>query len=70
VRNPLFFGYLVAAAAPLIVAARPVLLISFAGCVAVLTIRAVQEERRLHTQVGPRYAEYCRDVKRLIPFVW
>lgn len=70
VRNPLFFGYLVVAAAPMIVAARPVLLITFGACLAVLIIRAVQEERRLHAQVGPRYAQYCRDVKRLIPFVW
>ena len=34
------------------------------------SIRAEQEERRLHAQLGPAYADYCRTVKRLIPFVW
>ena len=70
VRNPLYFGYLLAAAAPALVAARPVLLVTFAACCVALTIRAAQDERRLHAQLGPIYAEYCRSVKRLIPFVW
>jgi protein-S-isoprenylcysteine O-methyltransferase Ste14 len=70
VRNPLFLGYLAAAAAPAIVAARPILLLTFAACFAALAIRAGQEERRLHRQLGPPYAAYCREVKRLIPFVW
>lgn len=70
VRNPLYFGYLVCAAAPAIVAARPILLLSGVACFAALAIRAAQEERRLHAQLGPAYAAYCRDVKRLIPFVW
>ena len=70
VRNPLYFGYLLAAAAPAVVAAQPLLLVTFAGCCVALTVRAEQEERRLHAQLGPVYAEYCRSVKRLIPFVW
>lgn len=70
VRNPLYFAYLVCSAAPVIVAARPILLISMAACCAVLAIRAVQDERRLHRQLGPAYADYCRGVRRLIPFVW
>jgi len=70
VRNPLYLGYLVAAAAPVIVAASPVLLLTLVACFVVLVVRAAQEERRLHAQLGPAYAEYCRDVKRLIPFVW
>lgn len=70
VRNPLSFGYLVVAAAPLLVAARPLLLLTFAACFVALAIRAEQEERRLHAQLGPLYDDYCRVVKRLIPFVW
>lgn len=70
VRNPLYLGYLIAAAAPLVVAARPILLLTYAACFVVLAIRAEQEERRLHDQIGPAYAQYCREVKRLIPYVW
>ena len=70
VRNPLYFGYLLAAAAPALVAARPVLLVTLAACCVALIVRAAQEERRLHAQLGSVYAEYCRSVKRLIPFVW
>lgn len=70
VRNPLYLGYLIAAAAPVVVAARPVFALTWLACFAALAIRAAQEEERLHTQLGPVYAEYCRRVKRLIPFVW
>ena len=70
VRNPLFFGYLLAAAGPAVVAARPVLLLTFAACFIALTVRAEQEERRLRAQLGAAYVDYCGEVKRLIPFVW
>ena len=70
VRNPLYLGYLVAAAAPAVTAGRPLLAVTYAACFLALAIRAAQEERRLHTQLGPAYAEYCRSVKRLIPYVW
>jgi protein-S-isoprenylcysteine O-methyltransferase Ste14 len=70
VRNPLSFGYLVVAVAPVLVAARPVLLFTFAASFAALAIRAAQEERRLHAQLGATYGVYCSEVKRLIPFVW
>jgi protein-S-isoprenylcysteine O-methyltransferase Ste14 len=70
VRNPLYFGVLVAAAAPAIAAAEPLLAVSYASSVAALAVRAIQEERRLHAQLGPAYEAYCRDVRCLIPFVW
>jgi protein-S-isoprenylcysteine O-methyltransferase Ste14 len=70
VRHPLYFAYLLAAAAPLAVAPRGLFMITFGLCGAALMVRAVQEERRLHVQVGAPYAAYCREVKRLIPFVW
>jgi protein-S-isoprenylcysteine O-methyltransferase Ste14 len=70
VRNPLYFGYLLAAAAPAVVAGRPLLSLTWLACLAVFAIRAEQEERRLHRQLGQAYADYCRDVKRLIPYVW
>ena len=70
VRHPLYVSYLIAAAAPLLVAPRPLLGVSFVLCVGAIVIRALQEERRLRAQLGEPYAAYCRDVKRLIPFVW
>jgi protein-S-isoprenylcysteine O-methyltransferase Ste14 len=70
VRNPLYLGVLVAAAGPALAAAEPLLAVSYVLSVAALAIRAVQEERRLHAQLGPAYAEYCREVPCMIPFVW
>jgi len=69
VRNPLYLGSLLAAAAPALAAARLPLALSFSCCVVVLWVRAVQEERRLHEQLGAVYGEYCREVKRLVPFI-
>lgn len=70
VRNPLYLAYLMAAAAPAMVAARPPLALTWLAAFAVLAVRAAQEERRLHAQLGPAYAAYCREVKCLIPYVW
>ncbi|MDX2170833.1 MAG: methyltransferase [Deltaproteobacteria bacterium] len=70
VRNPLYFAYLLAAAAPALVAGRPFLVLTWLACFVALAVRATQEERRLHAQLGPAYADYCRAVKRLVPFVW
>jgi protein-S-isoprenylcysteine O-methyltransferase Ste14 len=70
VRHPLYFAYLLAAAAPALVAWRPILLVTWAAACGALAIRAAQEERRLHGQLGAEYAAYCRAVKRLVPFVW
>ena len=70
VRNPLYLGVLIAAGAPVLAAGRPLLLVTYGICVIALAVRAVQDEERLHRQLGSRYAEYCRAVKRLIPFVW
>lgn len=70
VRNPLYLAYLIAAAAPVLVAGRPVLIITWLAALAALIVRADQEERRLHALLGPVYAEYCRHVPRLLPRVW
>ncbi|MEE8311352.1 MAG: hypothetical protein V3R77_03780 [Candidatus Binatia bacterium] len=70
VRNPLYFGTMLAAAAPVIAAAEPSLLVPYSACIVALRVRAEQEERRLHRQLGPAYAQYCDEVKRLIPFLW
>ena len=70
VRHPLYFAYLLAAGAPLVVVPRPLFVVTFALSGVGLIVRAVQEERRLHAQVGAPYENYCREVKRLIPFVW
>ena len=70
VRHPLYFGYLLAAAAPLAVVPRLLFVLTFALCGVALMVRAVEEERRLRAQVGAPYDAYCRKVKRLIPFVW
>jgi protein-S-isoprenylcysteine O-methyltransferase Ste14 len=70
VRNPLYFGTMLAAAAPVVAAAEPFLLVPYSACLVALRVRAEQEERRLHQQLGRVYAEYCNEVKRLIPFLW
>jgi protein-S-isoprenylcysteine O-methyltransferase Ste14 len=70
VRNPLYLGTLTAAAAPALATGRLLPLSTFAACVGALVVRSVQEERRLHEQLGEEYAEYSRAVKRLVPFVW
>jgi len=70
VRHPMYFAYLLACFAPVLVARRPVLLVTFALAAMAIVIRAVQEERRTRAQLGAEYDAYCRDVKRLVPFVW
>lgn len=70
VRHPLYFSMLIAAGAPVVVSPSPLLVITFLLCVFVMIVRAVQEEGRLRVQVGAPYEVYCREVKRLIPFVW
>lgn len=70
VRHPLYASYLLAAAAPLVIAPRGLFLVTYALCWVAVSVRAVQEEHRLRAQLGAAYDAYCRDVKRLIPFVW
>lgn len=70
VRHPLYFGYLLAAAAPLTMVPRAPFFLTFALCCLAVAVRAIQEERRLRAQLGPSYDAYCRLVKRLVPFVW
>jgi protein-S-isoprenylcysteine O-methyltransferase Ste14 len=70
VRHPLYFAYAVATAAPLCALPGPLLLCTWSLCLVALGVRARQEERRLHAQLGRRYAAYCREVRRLVPFVW
>lgn len=70
VRHPLYASYLFLALAPVLVTASVALLPTFAACVAVIAVRAAQEESRLRAQLGASYDDYCRGVKRLIPFLW
>jgi len=70
VRHPLYFGCLVATAAPVVATVNPWLAGSYGLCAAMLAARAVQEEKRLRAQLGAQYETYCNEVKRLVPFVW
>jgi len=70
VRHPLYFSYLLACVAPMIVARRGILFVTLAPCVLAIVVRALLEERRLHAQLGAEYEDYCCRVKRLVPFVW
>lgn len=70
VRNPLYFGLLLACAGLGIAASHLSVWFTFAACVYVLDLRACHEEERMRAQVGAAYEAYQRAVKRLIPFVW
>ena len=70
VRHPMYFGHVLASLAPVVATPRLTLLSTFAACAFAVSMIAIQEERRLYTQLGPVYAQYCREVKRLIPFIW
>ncbi|HVM96173.1 MAG TPA: isoprenylcysteine carboxylmethyltransferase family protein [Candidatus Acidoferrales bacterium] len=70
VRHPLYFAYMLASAAPLLIVPHWWLLCSFAACMLAIATRAIQEERRMHSQIGIAYAQYCNQVKRLVPWVW
>jgi protein-S-isoprenylcysteine O-methyltransferase Ste14 len=70
VRHPMYFAYLLACFAPVLVVRRVILLVTFGAAATAIVVRAIQEERRTRAQVGAPYDEYCRDVKRLLPFVW
>jgi protein-S-isoprenylcysteine O-methyltransferase Ste14 len=70
VRNPLYFGLVLACAGLGLAANHPIVWVTFAACLYVLDLRARHEEERMLAQVGSSYAAYQREVKRLIPFVW
>jgi protein-S-isoprenylcysteine O-methyltransferase Ste14 len=70
VRNPLYFGILICISAPLAAVPRLYLAATFIICFAALALRALQDEARMLAQLGEPYEDYCRNVKRLIPFVW
>lgn len=70
VRHPMYFAYLLACAAPVLLVRRGFLLVTFGLAVLGIIMRAVQEERRIRAQIGRPYDDYCREVKRLIPYVW
>lgn len=70
VRNPLYFGLILACIGLGIAADHASVWLSLAACVYVLDLRARHEEERMVEQVGDSYARYQRAVKRLIPFVW
>jgi len=70
VRHPLYFGCLIATAAPVVATLRPLLVGSYLMCAVMLAVRAIQEEKRLRAQLGKQYESYCSEVKRLVPFVW
>lgn len=70
VRHPLYSSYVAAALAPVITTGSVVLALTFLLCFAAIALRAEQEERWLRRQLGGDYEQYCRAVKRLIPFVW
>lgn len=70
VRHPLYASYIAASLAPVIATCSTTLALTFLLCFGAIAVRAEQEERWLRRQLGPDYEHYCREVKRLIPFVW
>lgn len=70
VRHPLYTSYLMAASVPLLVTRRWYLVLTLLPCLYAIGTRARHEERRLRQQLGQAYDDYCRDVKRLLPYLW
>ncbi len=70
VRHPLYLSYLMIIGAPVLAGGGGYLLFGWGACAVALGGLAVQEERRLNTQLGAPYAAYCARVPRLIPFLW
>lgn len=70
VRHPLYASYVALSLVPVLAVGSRPLCLTFVAVVGIVAVRAVQEERRLHAQLGDAYAAYCRRVKRLVPFVW
>jgi protein-S-isoprenylcysteine O-methyltransferase Ste14 len=70
VRNPLYFGLLLACGGLALAAGHAAVWFSLVACITALDLRARHEEERMLVQVGSAYAAYQRAVKRLIPFVW
>jgi protein-S-isoprenylcysteine O-methyltransferase Ste14 len=71
VRNPMYLGSLLASGGPLVAAPRP-----FNCCWVSRCARSRCRCARFRTSgvctasSAPVYEQYCREVKRLIPFIW
>lgn len=69
VRHPVYLGEIVAGLGLVLPLLSPWTALVWLGFVGLQVWRAINEERALGA-VFPEYAEYCRQTRRLVPFVW
>lgn len=70
VRNPIYFGALVAVVGTAIVVGEIRAIIAFPLTLAAFLLKISQEEKWLRERFGLQFIEYQRKVKSLIPFVF
>lgn len=70
VRNPIYFGALVAVIGTAVVIGEIRAIIAFLLALAAFLLKIRQEEKLLRERFGLEYIEYQRKVKSLIPFVF
>ena len=70
VRHPIYAGLMIATLGTAIAYGHLSGFIGFLLVVAAWGYKAVLEESAMLEQFGAKYEEYCRNVRRLIPFVW
>lgn len=69
VRNPIYFGLLIALAGINLANPRPFTWAVYGFLVLILAIKISSEEKSLRA-IYPDYADYAKRTKRLIPYIW
>ena len=69
-RNPMLLGVFIYYIGLLICLASWKAVIVFVIYFAIMMVQVNREEKRLEEDFGDAYKEYCKNTKKLIPFIW
>lgn len=69
-RNPMLLGVLIYYAGIIVCLATWQSAVVFLAYFVIIMIQVRQEEKRLQEDFGEAYLEYCKNTKKLIPFIW
>ena len=69
-RNPMLLGVFIYYIGLMICLASWKAVMVFALYFAVMMVQVSREEKRLEEDFGDAYKEYCKNTKKLIPFIW